>query len=261
MTPQPRNARSDLSLATILAVAAWCLVALAGVAIGATSIGGVLVVPALHRLLGLTLNDAIAVSSLAFLCTGLWALWRLPRMGWDTMRQEWVWLAAALGGAMLGVWISHLVPSGAIHVWVGVLACASGLYGLWRAYGSSITSNRAWPGRPMQALLGGVVGLGSALSGTGGPVMLLPLLMLRQYELSRSVQLGLILQAPIAVAATSIHAAAGRLDWEMGLLVAVVLLICAELGRRLSRHGSPRVLQTITAVLLLSTSSWMFLIG
>ena len=53
---------------------AWAVIALAGAAIGATSIGGVLVVPALSSLLGVPLPEAIAASSLAFLVTGAYAL-------------------------------------------------------------------------------------------------------------------------------------------------------------------------------------------
>ena len=85
---------------------AWLLIALAGLAIGATSIGGVLVVPALHRWMGLEIADAMALSSQAFWWTGLWALWRLPRMGLDLLRSDSVLLLMALFGAVLGVWLS-----------------------------------------------------------------------------------------------------------------------------------------------------------
>ncbi len=247
--------------ASALALGAWLLVALAGLAIGATSIGGVLVVPALHRWMGLSISDALAVSSQAFLLTGLWALWRLPRMGLDLMRREGPWLWAGLCGAALGAWLTGVVPAHWIRAWVGALALVSGAYGLWRARGAAHPPAAAWPQVPAQVLVGGLVGLGSALSGTGGPVMLLPLLMLRHCDLLRSVQLGLVMQVPIALAATATHGLAGRLDLRTGLVVAVVLMVSAEAGRRLSRHWSPRVLQAVTALLLLGTALWMFSIG
>lgn len=251
-----------MTAAAILALGAWLLVALAGLAIGATSIGGVLVVPALHRLMGLSVSEATALSSQAFLWTGLWALWRLPRLGLDLMRREGPWLLAGLCGAVVGAWLSGLVPGAWIRVWIGALALTSGAYGLWRAYGGPGLANHGpWPQMPAQVLVGGLVGLGSALSGTGGPVMLLPLLMLRHCDLLRSVQLGLVMQVPIALAATATHGLAGRLDLRTGLVVAGVLMVSAEAGRRLSRHWSPRLLQTVIAVLLLGTALWMFSIG
>lgn len=250
-----------MSTAGALALAAWLLIALAGLAIGATSIGGVLVVPALHGWLGYPIIDATAVSSQAFFWTGLWALWRLPRMGLELMRREGPWLVAALCGAVLGAWLGGWVPAPWMRAWVGILALTSGLYGLWRAQGAATLASDTWPSAPMQVLMGTLVGVGSAMSGTGGPVMLLPLLMLWRCELARSVQLALVIQLPIALAATATHSAAGRLDLGTGLLVAVVLLASAELGRRLSRHWPARVLQTVTAVLLLGTGLWMFSLG
>ena len=104
---------------------AWLLIALAGLAIGATSIGGVLVVPALHRWMGLEIADAMALSSQAFLWTGLWALWRLPRLGMDLLRRDGVLLLMALFGAVLGVWLSTQVPAPWIRSWIGALALLS----------------------------------------------------------------------------------------------------------------------------------------
>lgn len=240
---------------------AWLLIALAGLAIGATSIGGVLVVPALHRWLGLEIADAVAVSSQAFCWTGLWALWRLPHLGLGLLRRDGALLVLALAGAVMGVWLSAQVPAPWIRSWIGALALLSGGYGLWRVAGSSAQADTgAWPALPAQAALGALVGIGSALSGTGGPVMLLPLLMLLRCDFSRAVQVALVIQVPIALAATASHAVAGRLDLVQGLAVAAVLLVAAEAGRRLSRRWSLRALQTATAVLLLGTGAWMFLI-
>ncbi len=241
---------------------AWLLIALAGFAIGSTSIGGVLVVPALHHWMGLGIADAMAISSQAFFWTGLWVLLRLPRLGLDLLQRERVLLAAALLGAVLGAWLTPWVPAPWIRSWIGTLALASGVYGLWQARvhaGGTLTG--VWPGTPTQIALGLLVGVGSALSGTGGPVMLLPLLMLRRCAFERSVQVALVLQVPIAMAATATHATAGRLDLSYGMAVAGVLLVSAEMGRRLSRRWSRRALQAGTAMLLIGTGLWLFWIG
>lgn len=236
----------------------WLLVALAGLAIGATSIGGVLVVPALHRWMGMDIAEATALSSQAFCWTGLWALWRLPRLGIDLLRREWPLLLMSLFGAALGAFLSSQVPAPWIRSWIGALAMVSSGFGLWRTYASpGAKPVAAWPDVPMQAALGLLVGIGSALSGTGGPVMLLPLLLLRRCDFERSVQVALVMQVPIALAATLTHASAGRFDLSGGAAVALVLLVAAEIGRRLARQCSQQALQTATAVLLLATGVWM----
>jgi hypothetical protein len=52
-------------------------IVLAGWLIGATGIGGVLVVPVLHEMHGMDLRSAIATASLALGFPGIPALWRL----------------------------------------------------------------------------------------------------------------------------------------------------------------------------------------
>lgn len=235
------------------------LIALAGLAIGATAIGGVLVVPALHRWMGLDMADAMALSSQAFFWTGAWALWGLPGRGLALIRTHALLLSVALLGSVLGVWLSGQVPAPWLRSWVGALALISGGYGLWRVSGQGGAGGnaQAWPNAAVQAVLGLLVGIGSALSGTGGPVMLLPLLMLLRCDFARSVQVALVIQVPIAAAATATHAAADRLDLAWGLALALVLMAAAETGRRLSRRLSQRALQSATAVLLVGTGVWM----
>ena len=71
------------------------------------------------------------------------------------------------------------------------------------------------------------------------------------------------LLAPLAFAheGHGLEGAHGHATDAVGLVVAVVLMVSAEAGRRLSRHWSPRVLQAVTAMLLLGTALWMFSIG
>ena len=238
----------------------WLLVALAGFGIGATSIGGVLVVPALTALVRVDLPGAIAASSLAFLVTGLLALASAGR-GWRaTLRPDAVLLIAALAGALAGAALTTTIPGAWIRAWIGVLALVSGLFGLWRLRApASHEAGRAWPGPLAQAGLGLVVGAGSALSGTGGPVMLLPWLLLTGRPLLRAVALAQVLQVPIALAATAAHAAAGRIDWLLGAGVAGVLIAGAWAGRRAARRIPPRPLNAGTATLLIATGLWFLL--
>ena len=65
---------------------------LAGWLIGATGIGGVLVVPVLNQLQGVALQQAIAAASLAFALPGL-ATASAPT-GWWAASRRWRWPAA-----------------------------------------------------------------------------------------------------------------------------------------------------------------------
>ena len=248
------------SVPSLLWVGGWLLLILGGLSIGATAIGGVLVVPALTALMGHSLPTAIAVSSLSFLATGIWALASTKRWGLETLRSEKHLMLAALLGAIAGASLTPWIPAFWVRTWVGILALTSGLYGLWRARSAPLTGDvRGWLHQGSQWFLGLVVGAGSALSGTGGPVLLVPWLLLTHRPLERSVAVAQVIQVPIAFAATAAHFSAGRIDWELSAKVTLALLVGMVIGRSLAKRLPLRPLQIATAVLLVATGSWFLI--
>lgn len=253
--------RSDRGRVTPALIAAAALVLLAGLAIGATSIGGVLVVPALTLVAGMPLPQAIAATSLGFLIVGGWTL----RLLW-AQRQALppglpVLLVAALAGAVLGAWLVPQVPAAWVRGWVGALALGSGVYG-WVTAGRNADGRGRWPGAGTNAGLGLLVGAGSALSGTGGPVLLMPLLLLAGLPAAPSVRAALAVQVPIALASTATHGALGTLagpPLAVGVALGLLLTVGAGTGAALARRASPGGLRRGTAVVLVLTGTWFLL--
>lgn len=245
-----------------LALAAL-LVLVAGLAIGATSIGGVLVVPALHAVAGLPLPAAVAAASGAFLLVGLWLVYRL-RQQWQQLPGGLMpLLLSALLGAVLGARLVAFVPVHWVQAWVGLLALASGVHALATA-GRAPRQDGRWPGAVGWLVLGALVGLGSALSGTGGPVMLLPLLLLRRLPIQPAVLVGLAVQVPIALASTGTHLATGTLapaQWPLVLALGALLVAGAAAGGAMGRRASPLRLRQATAAALVATGLWFMLAG
>ena len=235
---------------------AWAVLLSAGVAIGATSIGGVLVVPVLTLMLGYDMPSAIAAASLAFLITGVYALWTSPQ-GWRGLRGgDPALLVLALLGAVLGACVADAVPPLWVRRWIGLLALGSGLQTLWRVYQwthPSQAAPRPWPGVAEQSVVGAVIGVGSALSGTGGPVMLMPYLLLTHRPLMQSVAAALVLQLPIGLASSATHALAGRAHVWLSVQIGLVLVVGVWGGRRLARHMPLRGLMAAMACVLIVT--------
>lgn len=152
---------------------ACIFVLLAGAAIGACSIGGVLIVPALSRLADVPLPEAVAASSLAFAFPGLIG-WRSGVDAGLSWRTIWPLYGAALLAALGGATMVHAVNPSLLRVWVALLTIVSGVYAL---VSRPQAANQNMPGTLMQGALGIFVGFGSSFSGTGGPVLLLPLLL------------------------------------------------------------------------------------
>jgi uncharacterized membrane protein YfcA len=236
----------------VLDPATTAAVLLAGALIGATGIGGVLVVPALAQLGAVPVPQAIAASALAFALPGVAALWWLWRDGtW-----QWRWaalLAGAVPAAVLGAAAVHRLDARWLFAAVALLAIFSGARGLRR-------TPAAAPGAPPStgalAGLGAAVGAGSALTGTGGPVLLVPALMLWRQPLPMTVALAQAVQLPLALCAAASHAAAGALDVPFALLLGAVLLAGSLGGRALARHLPVHALQVLVSVLLLAVGGW-----
>jgi uncharacterized membrane protein YfcA len=219
-------------------------VLLAGLAIGATSIGGVLVVPVLGALAQVEPGRAVAAASLGFAFTGAAAWWMTPR---HTAGGSWALGGSALLGAALGAFTLAWLPAGGVRLAVGLIALGSGLYAL---FGRERTRTHPLPALAL-VLLGLVVGCLSAWSGTGGPVVLLPLLALLGVPATRGVDAAQRVQLPVALAATAVNFAAGRLDILLGLGIGVLVLAGWFAGRRLAqRLPVPRLRQAVALALI-----------
>ena len=220
------------------------LVLLCGVAVGATSIGGVMVVPVLTGLTPITATQAVAAASLGFLFPALAAFASSQAQPGGQRLLH----AGALCGAALGAYTLAWMPAGAVRTTVGLLAVASGAYTL-------LGRGRAKPlptGPAVRALLGLAVGCASAWSGTGGPVVLLPLLALLGWPTSSAVNAAQRIQLPVALAATLVNFGAGRLDIKLGLVLGVLVLAGWLIGRWLGRRLPVRRLQQVVALALIA---------
>lgn len=234
-------------------------VVIAGVLIGATGIGGVLVVPVL-LLEGTDPARAVAASALAFACPGLVALWRargqlLPAQAAGYAPGLGVLVGSAGCGAALGAWgVHHMDTTGLLAV-LALLAVVSG----WRAWPKS-SSNPRPPrllGQAQTGVLGALVGVGSGLTGTGGPVLLVPLLMALRQPLPQVVLAAQVVQLPVALSAGVTHAASGGLDVHLALSLGAWLVVGAVVGQWWASRMHTRFLPKLVALLLVGTGLWM----
>lgn len=221
------------------------LVLLCGLAVGATSIGGVMVVPVLTGLGAITATQAVAAASLGFLfpAVAAFALSSSPQQGGQRLLY-----AGALCGAALGAYTLAWMPASAVRTTVGVLALASGAYTLLGRARSQVVPL----GPAQRVLLGLLVGCASAWSGTGGPVVLLPLLALLGWATLDAIGAAQRIQLPVALAATAVNHAAGRLDIPLGMSVGALVLTGWLAGRWLGQRLPVRRLQQVVALALIA---------
>ena len=183
-----------------MSVADLALTALAalviGLLIGTIGIGGVLLTPWLTQVIGLPVRDAIMISSCAFTGTGIVALIVLARSLRGPGNFDWPLVAATLPGALLGSWALSVIPARIALALLALLTLGVGIRVLMaRPRSRDPAPARSAPGLP----IGLLAGFASALTGTGGPMVLTPMLLWRGVPMLAAILLGQAVQLPIAL--------------------------------------------------------------
>jgi uncharacterized membrane protein YfcA len=234
----------------MLTIAAAALAA--GLLIGLTGIGGVILVPVLTGVAGVPLERAIAACMLGFFFSSVYAAFIHLRRARLPLRPVAALCLAAAAGAALGAATLDDLPEIGVRLFVAALALASGLHALATRHAPSARA----PGAGLLVFLGIVVGYGSAISGTGGPVMLIPVLFFLRTPVASAIALGVASGLPITVAATAVYAAAGRIDYTLALTLTAFLIAGVYAGAKLLHRFSGRALTMAVAWTLIGVGLW-----
>lgn len=235
----------------LLAVAGLSL--LSGTLVGIMGVGGVILVPLLTTLLGLSLIDSMAAAACGFLSSGLAAVTvhgthgRLPR------RENLLLWTTAGAGALVGAALLVRMPAGIVGLFIGGAAIAAGVFSLVVSArrDSDVTVDKC-----SLAVLGTVTGIGSSLSATGGAVVLLPLLVMRGFGLRSAIAYAQSVQVPIALFATAYYANTGRLHVDLAAAISLGLVPGTALGAGVSRYLPIDKLRQAVSGVLIVMGAW-----
>lgn len=232
-----------------------------GVLIGGVGIGGVLLPPALNGLGGIALHTAIPACMLAYLGSGAVGTWVYARRGTLDWRPAAALCAGGAPGAYLGAFILPHAPAAALAWGIAALLAAGGGYAFSRPRrGRAREISPAPAPRPRAvalALTGFVVGVGSALTGTGGPTLLIPLLVWLRVPMLTAVGLSQVIQLPVAALATLGNAAHGAIDWRLSAWLAAALVGGVAAGAKIAHALPAAALTRLVAVLLIAAGLLM----
>ncbi len=223
-----------------------------GTMIGTFGVGGVLLAPFLFYGLGVELHVAIAMSSWSFLFTGIVgtvAYWRRGSISWDFV---WWLTIGIVPGAILGARANVALSSTTLILLLAALILASGLNILFsRRRGERAVSSVS---RRLIVLLGFLTGLGSALTGTGGPVLLVPVLMFMNVQALAAIAASQAAQIPVAAAAAIGFGLFGDVDLVLGTILGVVQSVGVIIGARIAHTMEPDQLRRIVAIALVAVA-------
>ncbi|MCY4470120.1 MAG: sulfite exporter TauE/SafE family protein [Thiotrichales bacterium] len=228
---------------------------LVGVLIGAVGVGGVLLVPALTYIGGMEIHVAIASAMVAYFFAGGVGAIQFARHG----SIRWIdaaWLTAgAMPGAFVGAAAISVVPAFALELLIAILIIASALNSL-RGRGPLGGVPRT-PAKSALIVIGMVTGIGSSMSGTGGPLLLMPILLWLHVPVLAAVGLSQVIQVPIAAFATTGNILYGAIDYPVAAALAVLLMVGVWFGARIAHRVSSLALKRFVSRLLLGVGLMM----
>lgn len=230
---------------------------LVGALIGCIGVGGVLLVPALVYIGGIDIHTAIASCMLSYLFSGLVGAIMYANRG--SIRWSMAgWLCAgAMPGAFLGAATVALVPGRALEFIIAILIIFAGVDALLRRNSDERGANTM--GKLQLTVVGAVTGFGSAMTGTGGPLVLVPILIWLKLPVLTAVGLSQIIQVPVATLATAGNLLYGNVDIALGLAIAVLLMAGVAIGARVAHAVSPALLKRIVATVMIAVGAMIAL--
>lgn len=167
-----------------------------GVLVGAAGVGGFFMPPALTLLMAMDMHQSMALSLFTFVFTGIVGtvyFHSKDSVDWTLVRP--ICLGAAPTG-FGGAWLGHRLDTASLSLALAAVILVVGIYTL------SASGRRAIPAMPqgarqrrlVLAAIGIVTGFFSGLTGIGGPVLSVPLMVLCGYSVLTAIGVGQVLQ-------------------------------------------------------------------
>ena len=224
------------------------LALIVGTLVGCIGIGGVLLPPILTYVGGLDLHLAMATSMWGFLFTGAAGTATYARrrnVDWRMVS----WLGAGIVPAtVFGALSNGVLPASVLTILLAALIVAAGVNSLTKPPSAERSTHSF--SASLLVIIGVIVGFGSALTGTGGPVLLVPILVFMRAPVLPAIGASQAIQIPVALFSTLGYILFGRVDFALGTALGVAMIVGVVIGTRFA-HAVPAVaLRRITAVSL-----------
>lgn len=229
-----------------------------GLLVGAVGIGGFLVVPILVLLAHTAVDQAVVFAAISFVVLGVMALGVRSRSPHDRLGGYAHFLLAAAVGAFAGVLIVGSLTTRAL-TWVIAVAFACAALVEWLGLPGARETRPI--GRSLSVVLGTLTGAGSAITGTSGPMVAMPLLAYAGVATRERIGIAQVAQPPIALTAAAAFLSLRDVSWPFAAEVAAATAAGFAPGIFLARSLPQRLLSRAAALLMLLAAASMLAAG
>ena len=229
-----------------------------GFLIGAVGIGGILLIPALVALAGLTPHQASATALFTFLFTGLLGTVLFQRRGSIDWRQAATVCAGAMIFSYLGAMASSVVEDTSLMRVIAALIIFAGAYVFIPAKKELPVAKNATR-FPLLIAIGATAGFGSGFSGAGGPLFSVPLMMVSGFSPLLTIGTSQVLQIVSAMSGSIANLRYGDIQWSLVTWITIGELVGVVAGARLAHAMDSRTLKRGAGLICLTVGSWLLI--
>lgn len=234
-----------------------------GLLIGTVGIGGILLIPAITAFTGMDTRQAMATALFSFIFTALIGTYLFHRRN----SIDWLIAIPICIGAVLFGYLGALANSALSVQWLNialslVIIFAGGYVLLPGRNAKPFTFDRR--SRSHVALLfgiGGSVGFVSGLTGVGGPVLSVPIMVVLGFQPLTAIATGQVIQVAAAGSGTIGNLVHGVIDFKAASWLTVVQLGGLIIGVRFAHSFRSNQLRRMLAVVCLLVGGFLFARG
>jgi uncharacterized protein len=223
--------------------------------------GGLFAIPLLAVLLNLNEQQAQGTSLVMVVPNVMIGLWNYARRANLDRRYSLTLAASALPLTFLGAHFATHWPSSPLRLGFAIFTLCVAAATLFRAFAPRTSENRAallpWPFASVVGAFGGFL---SGMFSVGGAIFSVPLMSaLFGFSQSAAQGFGLALVAPGTLAGLTAYAAAGDVDWPVGMTLAIGGFAAVPYGVKLAVGLPERQLQLCFAGLMVVSAVTLIL--
>ena len=232
-----------------------------GLLIGAIGIGGILLIPAINLLAGLTIHASMATALFTFIFTGILGTWLFNRRG----SIDWsITIPVCLGAAVFaffGALVNSRTDGRVLTIILSVLIIVAGINTAFKrvSEGSPAFHQSLRKQQVLLFVIGGISGFGSGLTGVGGPALSVPIMLLFGFNPLTAIGASQVIQMLAAVSGTLGNLQYGSIDFRLAITLTVFEIVGVQLGVVIAHALNARSLRSTVGVFGMVVGSGLML--
>ncbi len=226
---------------------------------GCTSIGGILLIPGIVLLSSLGIHEAMATSLFSFAIMAMLGTFLHARKGTMRLREALAISGGSLVSGFVGAWANAAFSAQTLNLVLALLILFAGLSTLKSGKRPLVNVPGASEGTQLcvLVLLGLFVGFMAGLTGIGGPVLSVPIMIAMGYAPLAAIAVAQPLQLVAGVSGSIVYMLNGSVDYFLAVWITALELAGFYAGLALAYRMNAKNLRICISMLCIATSLYL----